>query len=245
MQLIRILLGTIILFTISSAYSQEGNDDMARQKKQKFDKTICKTLKLNYLLEFPSDYKNDGRKWPLLIFLHGSGERGSDLELVKKHGPAKQIEEGNSLPFIVASPQCPSRLWWTDEIETLDAWLGELLITYPIDSNRVYLTGLSMGGFGAWMWPMQFPERFAAIAPVCGGGEVFLIDRIKDIPVWAFHGARDNVVPPDRTIQLVDALKKAGGNVQFTLYPEAGHDSWTETYDNPALYAWFLKQARK
>ena len=127
----------------------------------------------------------------------------------------------------------------------LDALLNEITENYNIDENRIYVTGLSMGGFGTWALAEKYPHRFAAIAPVCGGGDPAAVPTFSHLPVWVFHGAKDNVVPIDRSEAMVNELKKNGADVQFTVYPEAGHDSWTETYDNPALYEWFLKQRRK
>jgi predicted peptidase len=124
------------------------------------------------------------------------------------------------------------------------ALLDEVQSKYKVDPDRVYLTGLSMGGFGTWETATQYPERFAAIVPICGGGRPYTVARLKNLPTWVFHGEKDNVVPIKRSEEMVDALKKAGGDVKFTRYPEAGHDSWTETYNNPELYDWFLKHTR-
>lgn len=199
-------------------------------------------LNMNFLLYFPQEYSPD-KEWPLLIFLHGRGEQGNDLEKVKIHGPTRRIKEGAEFPFIVAAPQCPQGKWWS--VAELDKWLDYLLRQLPVDKKRIYLTGLSMGGFGTWAWATDRPGRFAAIAPVCGGGDARLAWRLKNIPVWAFHGAKDNVVPISRSQEMVDALKKWEGNVKFTAYPEANHDSWTETYANPELYSWLLEQHRE
>ncbi len=201
-------------------------------------------VKLDYLISLPADY-DERPSWPLLLFLHGAGERGNDLELVKKHGPPKLIEQGKSFPFVVVSPQCPSDRWWTTEMTALTALLDEVSSKYKIDKDRVYLTGLSMGGFGTWMLAAYTPDRFAALIPICGGGEVLTTRRLGKMPVWVFHGAKDAVVPLKRSEDMVEALKKAGGNVKFTVYPEANHDSWTETYDNPEVYAWLLEQKRQ
>ena len=196
---------------------------------------------MRYLLYLPKDYDGKAPK-PLLLFLHGAGERGDDLELVKKHGPPKLIAQGKDFPFIVVSPQCPKGQFWDPRALThLLDWLEE---RYAVDSSRIYVTGLSMGGFGTWALAAQQPDRFAAIAPICGGGERFWMRKLKNVPVWAFHGEKDNVVPPHRTKELVEELKKLGADVRLTLYPDAGHDSWTETYNNEELYEWFLSHHR-
>lgn len=173
------------------------------------------------------------------------GERGDgNLELIKVHGIPKIVDQRPDFPFVAVSPQCPRDSWWSSEIESLNALLDEIVATHAVDPRRIYLTGLSMGGFGAWALGMAYPRRFAAIAPICGGGSPHLVSALKDVPVWAFHGAKDTVVPPEESQQMVDALKACGGDVRFTLYPDADHDSWTETYENPALYEWFLSHAR-
>ncbi len=199
------------------------------------------TVNMDYLLYLPKDYDKQ-ESWPLILFLHGAGERGDNLELVKKHGPPKLIGEGREFPFIVVSPQCPKNSRWYPI--QLTALLDELTGQLKVDEDRVYVTGLSMGGFGTWSLAAHTPDRFAAIVPICGGGERFAARYIKEIPVWVFHGGKDRAVPLERSQQMVDALKSVGGNVQFTVYPDAGHDSWSETYANPELYEWLLEQKR-
>jgi predicted peptidase len=216
----------------------------ARQTPQSFQAEIRKTVKAHYLLYLPTGYAESKNQWPLILFLHGAGERGNDLEKVKIHGPPKLIaKEGKELPFVVVSPQCPAEGWWSDEaqIEMLDVLLDHIVHRYRIDQNRIYVTGLSMGGYGAWSLAAKYPHRFAAIAPICGGGDPREAPRISHLPIWAFHGAKDPVVDPEKSREMVGALKKAGSAVKLTIYPEAGHDSWTETYNNPELYTWFLK----
>jgi predicted peptidase len=225
-----------------TAKAQSGNGG---QSEQMFQKEITKTVRLGYLLYLPKGYgEKKEQKWPLMLFLHGAGERGSDLNLVKKHGPPKLIDQGKEFPFIVVSPQCPTSSWWPEQVDALVALLDEIQSKYAVDADRVYLTGLSMGGFGTWTLATRYPDRFAALAPICGGGDKYLVSRLKKVPVWVFHGAKDPVVPLQASTDMVEALKRAGGNVQFTVYPEAQHDSWTETYNNPKLYEWFLSQRR-
>jgi len=217
------------------------------QKPLALEKTITKVLKAGYLLYLPKDYgKDPAKKWPVLVFLHGSGESGADLEKVKTHGPPKLIAQGQDLPFIVVSPQAPlvPRRGW--DVETLNALLDDILAKYSTDPDRVYLTGLSMGGYGTWAWATANPERFAAIAPICGGGQPRQASRaLRNTPTWVFHGAKDTTVPLQESQDMVEALKKAGAmEVKFTIYPEAGHDSWTATYDNPELFTWLLAHHR-
>ena len=198
-------------------------------------------VQMGYLLYLPKDYTKQA-SWPLLLFLHGAGERGDDLELVKVHGPPKLIAAGKDFPCIVVSPQCPKDQWW-EPIE-LVALMDEIGRKYKVDADRIYVTGLSMGGFGAWRLAASAPHRLAAIVPICGGGETYWAKQFAGVPVWAFHGAKDEGVPPERSEAMVKALKKEGGNPKLTVYPEAGHDSWTETYKNPELYTWLLAQKR-
>lgn len=194
-----------------------------------------------YLIYLPKNYDaNSNEKYPVLIFLHGSGERGSDIERVAIHGPPRLIKEGKDLPFIVISPQLPSEKMW--ETSYLDATLDNALKGLKADKSRIYLTGLSLGGMGTWGWAAAHPEKFAAIAPVCGMSNPMDATKFLKLPVWAFHGAKDDVVPPKGSSFMVDMINDLGGNAKITLYPEANHDSWTATYNNPALYEWFLAQ---
>ncbi len=213
------------------------------QHADQFNTVITKTVGCQYLLYLPADYGKDNRAWPLLLFLHGSGERGKNLNLVKHHGPPKLLDAGWNPPFIVVSPQCPriEEEWPTDMLNSL---LDTLIQKYRVDTSRVYLTGLSMGGYATWKLAMEHPERFAAIAPICGGGDPESVCAIRDVPVWAFHGARDKVVPVEEQQAVVDALIQCGGNVIFTVYRDATHNSWTRTYNNPKLYEWFLEHRK-
>lgn len=205
--------------------------------------TVTVPVTINYLEALPEGYAADATKrWPLVIFLHGSGERGADLRKVAKHGPPKLVEEGRALPFILLSPQCPAGQWW--DLAALDVWLDEVARKYRVDPRRIYLTGLSMGGFGTWGWAQRSPERFAAILPVCGGGDPKAGVKLKDLPTWAFHGAKDKTVLPEKTEEMIAAIKEAGGEPRLTMYPEAAHDSWTETYANEEVFAWMLAQRR-
>jgi predicted peptidase len=197
---------------------------------------------MNYLIYLPKDY-DQKESWPLLLFLHGAGERGDDLELVKVHGPPKLIAQGKEFPFIVVSPQCPDGKHW--QAVELAALLDEICEKHKVDEDRIYVTGLSMGGFGTWALAAYQPERLAAILPICGGGERFWARNIAELPAWVFHGAKDEAVPLERSEQMVEALQKAGAEVKFTVYEDVAHDSWTQTYENPEVYEWLLQQKRE
>lgn len=215
----------------------------AGQTSKSFERRIAKTVGYRYLLFLPEGYGEPDVKWPMILFLHGAGERGDDIDLVKKHGPPKIVEEKADFPFVVVSPQCPEEHMWNTD--ALAALVDEVTGSCEIDESRIYVTGLSMGGFGTWALACECPERFAAIAPVCGGGFALRAARLAQLPVWAFHGALDQVVPLEMSAKMVRSLRDAGGDVRFTVYPTAEHDSWTETYANPELYEWFLKHRRK
>jgi len=205
---------------------------------------------LNYLLALPPDYQSDStERWPLLLFLHGRGECGDDLALVKRYGVPKLLTEVDDFPFITVSPQCPAGTDWALHNTTLLALVDEIMATHPIDPNRIYLTGLSMGGRGSWQLAMLYPECFAAMAPICGRipdvpGFLEQMATLKDLPIWVFHGAQDPVVPLENSEKLVAALYTCHGNVRFTVYPHADHDAWTKTYANPELYEWMIAHSR-
>jgi predicted peptidase len=219
------------------------------QTAHEFEITRTQTIRLPYLLGLPPGY-NEGQVWPLILFLHGAGERGHDLELLKLHGLPYNLAQGDELPFVIVSPQCPPDEWWPDYHEVLIGLVDEISASYAVDTRRVYLTGLSMGGMGTWYLAQHYPERFAAIAPICGGMPWYIdaeaaAERIKSLPVWAFHGAKDDRVPLEESQKMVDALQACGADVQFTVYPDLDHNSWTATYANPELYRWLLAHERR
>ncbi len=215
--------------------------DTPKQSAAKLDKQV--PVELNYLLYLPENYDQQ-ESWPLVVFLHGAGERGDDLELVKKHGPPKLIEQGKSLPCIVVSPQCPRNRAWHTQVFELTALIDDIVEKYNVDEDRIYLTGLSMGGFGTWALAAYTPERFAALVPICGGSEPLNAMVLRKVPVWVFHGAKDPVVPLKRSEEMVESLKRFKGNVKFTVYPDALHDSWTATFDDPEVWKWLFEQRR-
>lgn len=237
----RLTIISLILGTYFSGFAQETSKRLNFNQSKEI---IMKTT-MNYLLYFPENYKDTNEKYPFILFLHGSGERGNDLNLVKKNGLPKLINEGKNFPFIIVSPQCPVGEWWN--VYELNSLIDELIKEHRIDEQRIYVTGLSMGGFGTWELAMKFPRKFAAIAPICGGGSIHDSKKIKHLPIWAFHGAKDEIVPLMRTVEIIDHLQALNANPspKLTVYPETGHDAWSETYENPQLYQWFLKQKKK
>ncbi len=235
------------LFLIGCAQMEKKMNSIppGTQQSQKFEKKITTTVSCNYLLFLPEDYGKKRQSWPLMVFLHGAGERGSVLNKVKVHGPPKIVENRKDFPFILVSPQCPEGDWWTEKVEVLINLVDDIAARYKVDKKRIYLTGLSMGGYGTWALASAYPEHFAAIAPICGGGSRIMSLRLKDIPIWVFHGAKDPVVPLEEAEEMVNAIRKRGGDVKFTIYPDAGHDSWTESYNNQELYDWFLEHRKQ
>jgi predicted peptidase len=222
------------------------------QTREYFERDAAHVIRAQYLLFLPREYDaRHAKRWPLILFLHGSGERGTKLSKVAVHGPPRIVEEKPEFPFIVVSPQCPRGQAWSNEI--LLGLLDNVMAKHKVDGTRIYLTGMSMGGYGAWHLAMACPERLAAVAPICGGGDVLpfvLADRqklqaLRTLGVWAFHGARDPVVRLEESEAMVAAFKRIGNDAKLTVYPEAGHDSWTETYRNAALYKWFLEHQRR
>ncbi|PJF21644.1 MAG: phospholipase [Phototrophicales bacterium] len=212
-----------------------------------FETTVTQSISLDYLLYLPPGY-DESASYPTILFLHGAGERGDDLTGLYKQGIPAYLAKGNDLPFIVIAPQClPDETWLTYREEVI-LLLDHIIQHYAVDTTRVYLTGLSMGGFGTWDIARLYPERFAAAAPICGGMP-WLIDvekathRLKSLPIWAFHGAKDTVVPLAYSQTMVEALQAVGGHVKLTVYPDLAHDSWTVTYANQELYEWFLEHS--
>jgi predicted peptidase len=213
-----------------------------------FESEITIKLGYHYTLTLPEGYEADKAKaWPLLVFLHGAGERGDNLELLKKHGPPKLVAAGKKFPAIVVSPQVPSGEFWNPH--GVKALVDQVKKDYRVDAKRVYLTGISMGGFGTFDTIAAYPDVFAAAAPVCGGAGINVVKfgPLKELPIWIFHGGKDPVVPVEFTEMAEKWFKRNGGgaNVKVTIYPEAQHDSWTQTYENEELWTWLFQQARK
>ena len=237
-----ICVASIANFWFTGTASSQTTPD---QTAKRFEGDIKVTVAFDYLLYLPKSYATENKTWPLVLFLHGSGESGSELDKVKMHGPPKHVAAGEDYPFVLVSPQAPSsRKGW--EPAALNALIDSVVASHKIDKNRIYVTGLSMGGYGTWALAQAYPNKFAAIMPICGGGDPSKVEPIKNLPIWIFHGAKDQGVPLKLSEQMVDALKGVQApSVKFTIYPEAGHDSWTETYNNPEIWTWMLSQAKK
>lgn len=180
---------------------------------------------------------------PLILFLHGSGERGDDLIHVGDEGLPEILANLPEAALVVV-PQCPENTRWADNLEALGTILDTVVAGHTVDLNRLYLTGLSLGGQGSWYLAARTPERFAALVPVCGRSNPEAAEKLKTLPIWVFHGANDDTVPPDESKKMVRALEEVGVNVKLTIYPGVGHDSWSKAYSEPELYTWMFAQYR-
>ena len=199
----------------------------------------------SYYLYFPEQYEEEkDREFPLLLFLHGGGESGDSLVAIKRNGPPKLITQGKKFPFLILAPQNPHRKKWWDT-KALVQLLDTIIANNHVDKDRIYLTGLSRGGGAAWELVVQYPEKFAALAVVCGMTPVPYASWIdKDLPIWVFHGEEDKSIPISESETMVSRLKSMGYNVKFTRYPGVGHDSWVPAYNTEGLYDWFMEQKR-
>ena len=252
----RLILAMVLLMTLTAAAADHRDRFQARTY------TDAAGGKLQYRLLTPKGY-DKGKKYPLVLFLHGAGERGDDnfKQLVHGMNDFASDERMAEYPCFVIAPQCPENSLWVDTPWSADSHtmpekpteplrqsleaVAALQKEFSIDGDRLYITGLSMGGFGVWDAVQRHPEMFAAAVPVCGGGDTACAEKIKGVPIWAFHGAEDTAVKTKRSRDMIAALKKAGGEPKYTEYEKVGHDSWTATYHDPKTFAWLFSQKRK
>jgi predicted peptidase len=201
-------------------------------------------IKCNYLLYLPQAYMGSQDSFPLIIYLHGSGRRGGDLNKLKANGLPYLIDKGYNYEFIIASPQCPENTYWS-QINWFDSLYLDLTSKYRIDEKRIYITGISMGGFGTWQAAMDYPDKIAAIVPLCGGcNDSINICRINKIPIWTFHGAADTITSINETQKLVTRLNECNGNIRFTRIENEGHGLQFIYEKNPEIYKWMLEQRK-
>jgi predicted peptidase len=199
---------------------------------------------LNYLVQLPRGYHDDtNRFWPLVFYLHGLGEGGDDVDKVLRFGPPKLIARGKDLPCIVVSPQIPDGYFTFRESNTMVELLDELMLRYRVDKRRVHVTGNSMGAYGAVLLAAREPQRFASLVTMCGGVDYVDSLRLRDVPIWAFHGEKDPIIPVEESRRLVRLVNEIGGSARLTIYPDVGHNCWDRAYEDPALWDWML--ARK
>ena len=255
-------MNTILLFALTLEAAVPT--DAFEERTQVYTGGEYKDEAFKYRLLKPAKIE-DGKKYPLVLFLHGAGERGDDNSAQLKYLPEwmARAEAREKYPCFLIAPQCRRNQKWTeidwgdklsaklakeptDQMKVVMAILDETIKKQPIDEKRIYLTGLSMGGYGSWELAMRQPGRFAAVAPVCGGGDESQAALLKDIPIWAWHGDADTAVPVERSRRMIDAIKKAGGKPRYTELPGVGHDSWTPAYTRTdGVVPWLFEQAKK
>lgn len=210
--------------------------DVLTEKFALFSKSI------NYQIVLPDTYAQDETKeWPLVLFLHGMNRRGDDVARIRDYGlNAIAQREDNKMPFLLLTPQCPGDSSWTDEIDNVMLLLNETLTNYRVDRRRIYLTGFSMGGHGAWYYAAHKPGLFAAISPIAGWFNPDQAELLKETPIWNFHGDADESVPFERSVEMIEALKDINPHVRFTSFPGEGHRIMDHVYGDPEWYEWML-----
>lgn len=246
--MVRLLKSLLVVCLLAAPGWLHGQDQVGQAGAQvEMQYATSDDAKVGYLLYLPKDYKADGEQsFPLIFFLHGRGESNGPLSLVAKWGPPMMAERGDELPFIIVSPQCPREDSWASETQQkrLTELLDQVVDDHAVDEKKIFLTGLSMGGYGSWKMAAMHPQRFAAVAPVCGGGTPADAEKLKSIPIWVFHGDQDRAVPFQKSVEMVDAIRAAGGtSIRFTSLENIGHNSWSAAYATPELYQWMNKQS--
>jgi predicted peptidase len=243
----------ICLFVFANSFVGIGNAQPPQQidsneQEKTFTRQSLKTFSGNYLLYLPDHYAEQPKQsWPVLLYLHSSDARSTDLQKVKREGLPYVLRTGAKLPFIVVAPLCSPDEWWDSRwsLENLNVLVDELIEKYRVDSRRIYLTGWSMGGAGSWKLANDYSIRFAAVAPISGRTQIKYAAQLRNTPVWAFHGAKDTIVPVSESQKLIDALQNIGGNARLTIFPDTGHDAWQQAYNDPQFYEWLLKYSNK
>lgn len=238
----------LVVFVVALLIMFAGGLSAMEVKKETFSRPITKTVTAGYALYLPDGYDAKAKKrWPLIIFLHGMGDRGDDLSKLTESlwSPLAHAKKTLGFPFILAEPQNPGdESRWGSDIPI--ACLDEVLHKYHVDADRVYLTGVSMGGAGAWRFALDYPQRFAAVAVVSGSGYPAEAEKVAHLPIRVYHGAKDKVVPIEKAQEMVDAVKaKESKTVDMIVYPDMGHEAWEKAYADPDLYEWFLTNKRK
>jgi predicted peptidase len=262
MKFIRLFLLTCLAFPLTTACQATAKTAVTstRVLPQLLTKSSAASIAgtpLFFQVSLPPAAAAPAAGWPLLLFLHGAGERGRDVSLIGVHGPLSLVDTIDELrSCVIVAPQCPTDAWW--EHDALKTILDETRAAYPIDEKRIYVTGLSMGGYGTWDMLSRYPDLFAAAVPICGGGDLTRLWEVptqgfelgnlllaKDVPIRAFHGEVDTVVPVEESRLLVDTLQAAGSSATLTTYPGVGHNSWAQTYADPELYKWLFAQVKR
>jgi predicted peptidase len=247
---------------VAPAQAPTENSQLASQMEETFESLKHEKDGDTLLYRFTKPVKiEESQKYPLLIFLHGAGERGDDNQAQMKHCIADIVKLASAKhPFFMIVPQCPAEQKWadvdwskdknsmTDEPSRSMALVLDLVDQvskdFPVDEKRIYIMGLSMGGFGTWDVISRHADKFAAAIPICGGGDPAQASKWLNLPIWVFHGGDDPVVKPERSREMVEAMKKVGGDIKYTEYPGVGHDSWSPTFSNIEVIEWLFSQSR-
>lgn len=198
---------------------------------------------LQCLIKKPRDF-NDDNKYPVIIFLHGAGTRGKDINKLRKNTFFEIIKTYDDFPFVVVAPLCEENTWF-DLFESLKLLVNDITLLPYVDVERIYLMGASMGAYASWQLAMSLPDYFAALVPICGGGMYWNASRLSNIPIWAFHGAKDRTVLLEESQKMVNAVNRSNGNAKLTVYPENEHDAWSDTYSNAEVFDWLLKHKKQ
>ena len=198
---------------------------------------------LRYIIRYPKGY-TEGTRYPVILLLHGAGIRGEDMSKLSSCTFFKLTEKHENFPFVCVAPLCTENTWF-DLWGSLKKLVKEIANAPYADPSRIYVMGASMGGYATWQLAMSLPEYFAAIVPICGGGMYWNAGRLVNVPVWAFHGAKDKTVLVEESIKMVEAAKKRGADATLTIYPENSHDAWCDTYSNPDVFSWLLQHRCK
>lgn len=204
---------------------------------------ILEFNKLKYVIRYPDGYEL-GKKYPVIFYIHGAGGRGDDINVIRRHSFFAITETHKDFPFVSIAPQCYADSWF-DIFEQLQSFIKAMIASDFCDKEHVYLMGASMGGYTTWQLAMTQPEIFAAIIPICGGGMYWNAGRLKDVPVWAFHGDIDPVVLPRESEIMVKNTNLFGGNARLTVYENTAHDAWSPTFKNPEVFEWLLSHSKK
>ena len=233
----------ILLVIFFGCQSKIDKNKMSIKEDSIFETTVKTPVKLHYSLYFPDDYHDNDSDYPLVLYLHGVGERGEDLKKIEVNGLPEVISKGKTFPFLTLAPQCPEFGWWSrsEYVEALADLLNEVVKVRRVNTKKIYATGLSMGGYGTLALAKKYTDLFAAIIPICGGmDDRDSIKRLRDMPMWLFHGELDQTHPAERSIVIYDMLSPINKNIKLTIYEGVGHNSWDETYANDEIYQWLL-----
>lgn len=260
---VRIRFYILILISILFGAKLAKSQDDSIFTKNVFINTTGDTLLYRFLKPMINECDDTLTKYPLVIFLHGAGERGNDNELQITQGVNvfSQPEMMKKFPCYLIAPQCPEGKRWVEvdwdlpshklpaqisiSLKLTMQLVDKIISNKQIDKNRIYITGLSMGGFGTWDLISRYPDFFAAAVPVCGGGDEHYSKEIKDVPIWAFHGAKDKLVTVNRSRNMIKSIKNSGGTPKYTEYQNLGHLCWGKAYSEPELLKWIFSQSKK